>query len=385
MKRVVIACCVLVALSFLVLPAEAGDFVRLKNKQWVVSKPESEPPSTEDHEGSAITVLEENYDKLVYSVKVGEKTTRQETPSDQVDEVFYYPKPEAWSVAVADMEAGDYDSAVQGFRSLAGNSGNRAWLRMYSLYYVAKICQSGYQWGPAVQGFEKLLNDFPKSRFAPEALVQIGEINLNQLDNVEAAKNAFNRLQKLTGLPEAEKQVARYYLIRIIQKQGEKAKNTSLLNQALEEYRKLLAEVEKVAELKKVATLAKLGIGNCLIHLGKFDEALTFFQSIADTAEEKGVLASVFNGLGLCYFRTEKWKEALLAFLRVEVLYDDDPEQTAMSLFYSGKCFEFMAGAGIGSDNPSRARAQYAKCIARFGGTSWGQQASVARPNVRGK
>jgi tetratricopeptide (TPR) repeat protein len=384
MKRSVVVVGVLIALFFLAIPAQAGDLVRLKNKQWVVSKPESDPPSTEDHEASAITVLEENYDKLVYSVKVGDKSTRQETPIDQVEEVFYYPKPETWSDAVADMEGGAYEPAVEGFQAIAGNSGNRAWLRVYALYYTAKIHQNGYQWKAAVQIWEKLTQDFPKSRFTPEALIQIGRIQLN-LDNADAAKNAFLRLQKLPGLPEGQKQSARYYLVRITQKQGEATKNTSLLNQALDEYRKLLAEVEKIPEMKNVALLAKLGIGECLIGLGKYDEALSYFQSIAEAADEKAVLAGVFNGLGLCYFRTEKWKDALLAFLRVEVLYDEDPEQTAMALFYSGKCFEFMSGAGLGTESASRARAQYGKCIARFGGTTWGQQASTARPNVRGK
>ena len=386
MNRFAIAICALVALSFFALPASAGDLVKLKDGKWLVQQATSDTPTTEDHEaeGTSLTVLEENYDKLVYSVKVGDKSTRQDTSIGTVKEVFYYPKPEAWSDAVSAMEGGDYESALSGFAALAGNQSNRAWIRMYSLYYIAKINQSAYQLNPAIQAYEKLLTDFPKSRFAPEVLVQIGLIQLN-VGNDSAAAGAFGRLQKLPGLPEGEKQTARYYTILIVQKQGEKTKNTTLLNQALNDYRALLAEVEKNPELKKVATLARLGIGNCLIFLSKFDEALSFFQAIADATEDRTVLAGVFNGLGLCYYKTNKWKEALMAFLRTEVLYNEDPEQAAMALFYSGKCFEMMAGANIGADNPGRARAQYRKCIGRFGGTTWGKQASEALPNVRGK
>jgi tetratricopeptide (TPR) repeat protein len=260
----------------------------------------------------------------------------------------------------------------------------RRWLREYSLANFATIYQGTYRFQQAIQAWDKLLTSFPKSRYVPTALVQSGNAALD-MNNPEEAKKRFQRLAGLAGLAEGEKVKARYYLIRITQKQGEASKNTTLIGQALDEYKKLLAEVEKNAEMKEVAALAKLGIGECLIGLSKFGEALTYFQGIADTTEDPLMLAGVFNGLGLCYFRTEKWKEAMLAFLRVEVLYNSDPNATAMALFYSGKCFEFMTGANIGQDNPTRARAQYRKCIQKYGGTSWGKMASEALPNVRGK
>ncbi len=387
MKRSVLVLVAVAVIAGASLPALAGDFIKQKNGQWLVAKPDSDPPAASDfenEEGTVIVVMEENYDKIVYSVKVGDRSTKQEIDTSAVDKVYYSTAPEVYLDAVTAMESGDLDGAISGFQSVADNTSMRRWLREYSLANIATIYQGTYRFQQAIQAWDKLLGSFPKSRYAPTALVQSGNAALD-MGNAEEAKKRFQRLQGLAGLPDAEKMKARYYLAKIIQKQGEASKNATLIGQALEEFKKLLAETEKVAELKDVASLAKLGIGECLIGLSKFGEALTYFQGIADSTEDPLMLAGVFNGLGLCYFRTEKWKEAMLAFLRVEVLYNSDSDKTAMALYYSGKCFEFMTGANIGQDNPNRARAQYRKCIQKYGGTSWGKMAAEALPNVRGK
>ena len=341
------------------------------------------PPTREDFDSSLYVVNSENYDKLHFSMKIkGGKAAKQSMDISRVETVHYWPKPPAFTAAANLMGAGDYPAAIAKFQAVAKDRSQRSWARTYALMNIALMYEVDGNWSGSIQAWEKLAKDFPKSRYVPKAYIQVGMVHLNNGD-AEAAKRSFARLGRLAGLPQGQKIMAQYYMILIKEKQGEASGNQSLLRQALSEYKALLGKTESDTELGEVAIRCRLGIGTCLRLLGQYDEALAFFQKIADTAKDQAVLAGAFNGLGDCYFKKTKWKDALLAFLRVEILYDRSPEQTAHALFFSGKCFEFMHGATIGEDSKLRAKQQYARCAARFPGTKLAQDAEEASAAIR--
>ena len=386
MKRHILGIFVLIfALS--TAPVLAGDFVLLKGGKFLEPAPKSgsNPPLREDHEDdNAIhTVISEDYDKVVISLKIpGGRSSRQPMDTEKVDTIFYWPKPAVYVDGVNAMIEGRYDDAISKFDSLAENRQMRFWVRAYSIFSMAQIYEEQGNVRMAVDTWEQLVKEFPKFRQVPHALVQIG-LGWMTLGDGNQARAAFGRLQRLPGLPEGKKGLALYYLIFIKQKQGEATKNDSLIRAALSEYESLLGKVENDPEQAEVALRARLGIGNCKVLLGQFDEAIAFFQKIADSSDEGAVLAGAFNGLGKCYFRQARYKDALKAFLRVEILYDVDAEQTAMALCYSGRCFRFMQGKGIGEDNGDRARGQYRKCFGRFPGSTWAADAKTEITQVK--
>lgn len=388
MKRHILGIFVLIfALS--AAPVMAGDFILLKGGKYLEPAPKSgsNPPLREDHESKdAIhSVQSEDYDKITYMLMVpGGRSTRQSMDTDRVETIFYWPKPPAYVEGVTAMSGGNFDEAIAKFESLAGNAQQREWVRAYSMYNIAQIHEARGDLRSAVAGWERLVREFSRFRQVPHALVQIG-LGWLALDDVGQAQSAFGRLARLPGLPEGKKGLAQYYLIYIKEKQGEASKNDNLVRAALAEYESLLAKVKDDATQAEVALRARLGIGNCKTLLGQYDEAIQFFQKIAESSNEASVLAGTFNGLGKCYFRQNRWKDALLAYLRVEVLYDVNPEQTAEALLNSGKCFQFMQGANIGEDNANRARGQYRKCFGRFPGTSFAAEARQILPTVKGR
>jgi tetratricopeptide (TPR) repeat protein len=378
---------ILVALAVLVLavPAMAGDCILLKSGKYHQPGPVdgSRAPMREDYDKSMYTVLTENYDKVDFSMKLQNgKTTKQSYDTAKVDTVYYWPQPPAFTAAAKLMGTGDYPTAIDKFTAVYKDRSQRFWARVYSLLNIAMMYEADGNWAQAVATWELLAKDFPKSRYTPKAYIQAGLAHMN-LNDSAAARNSFSRLTRLSGLPEGQKALAQYYLILIKEKEGEKTKNQGLLRQALGEYEALLSKVGDDEEMRDVAIMARLGIGNCRVLLGQYDEALAFFQKIADSAKDKAVLAGAYNGLGDCYIKKNDWKSALMAFLRTEILYDENPEQTARALYLSGRCFQFMKGAGQGEDSGLRARAQYQKCIRRFPSSSWAQQARDALPTVR--
>ena len=361
---------VVLVLLIIAAPVMAGDCIKLKNGKWKQPgpKPEVTKPTQSDYDSSPYNVTSENYDKISFIMKLGNaKPMKQTLDTAKVEKVFFNPFPPAYRAAAELMNAGDYPGAIGKFQTLANDRQARKWVRILALMDVARIHEAGGNLAGILGAWEKLAKDFPRSRYVPKAFIQIGLTHLANND-VKAAKASFARLGRLSGLPAGQKMLAQYYLILIKQKQGQ-------LKQALSEYRSLLSKSENNEELKEVAILSRLGIGTCLNGTGKYDEALAFFQKIADSAKDPAVLAGAFNGLGNCYYKKNQWKDALLAFLRVEVLYDEDPEQTAHALLHSGRCFAFMSGSGLGEDSKLRAKMQFSKCSSRFPGTAIAQQA----------
>jgi len=387
MKHAKLGFLVVLTVAILVAPALAGDCIKLKNGKWHQPGPkEGAPaPTREDYDNSPYVVTSENFDKLTFSMKLPNgKSTRQSLATAKIDTVFYWPQPPAFASAVNYMNGGDYPTAIQKFTAVAGDRAQRSWARMYALMNIAAMHEVDANYDGAIKAWERLTKDFSKSRYVPKAFVQMGLNHLSKGD-ANSAKNAFGRLARLSGLPEGQKALGQYYMIFINQKQGEASRNQGILRQALGEYKSLLGKTEGNADMREVAILSRLGIGSCQVLLGQFDEALAFFQKIADTAEDKAVLAGAFNGLGNCYFKKTQWRDALLSFLRVEILYDGDAEQTARALFYSGKCFEMMGGQRVGKDSKLRAKMQYGKCASRFPGTKWAQDSREASAAIRGK
>jgi tetratricopeptide (TPR) repeat protein len=380
MKITKSGCLVALVLAVLAAPVLAGDLIQFKTGKWFPTPPAAgakEEPSVEDLANSTITVLDEDYDVTTY--KYADVPNKQKWDTAKIKRVVYGEKPSRFLEAGAAMGSGDYANALALYDELAGNRRNKDWVRMYSLYNIGLIYQEGTgDWAKAIDAWDRLQKAFPKSRFLPKALVSKGLAQLN-LGQEAKARQAFGQLQRLRGLPEGEKKTADYWLIKITQLKGEKNRNTALINEALEAYKRLLSEVEGDSELQNVAILARLGIGDCLLALEKYGEALAFFQKIADSSDDSSVLAGAFNGLGRCHFAKEEWDKALMSFLRTVILYDTNPETTAMALYWAAKSYTMRQG----DEWKTRARSLFRECMGRFPTSSWARKSKEDLPTVR--
>jgi tetratricopeptide (TPR) repeat protein len=371
---------VMAALVLFAAPVLAGDLIQLKTGKWMPTAPaagEQEDPSMEDLAASQYTVVEENYDVTYY--KIEGVSQRQKYDTSKIRRVVYGERPAAFLEASAAMADSDWGTAVAGFDALAKNKRNPHWVRQYSLYNIGRIHQEGRgAWQEAIAAWDRYEADFPKGKFLPKVLVSQGLAWLALGDEAKA-RSSFGKIERLKGLPEADKLKAKYWMIKITQMKGEKSGNTALINQALNQYKSLLEEVESKSELQEVAILARLGIGDCLLALEKHGEALAFFQKIAASSDEPDVLAGAYNGLGRCHFAKEEWSEALISFLRTVILYDSNPEQTAMALYYAARSYNLRKG----EDYKNRARSLYRECFNKYPSTTWAQKAKQEINSVR--
>ena len=79
-------------------------------------------------------------------------------------------------------------------------------------------------------------------------------------------------------------------------------------------------------------------------------------QMIQDTdPEQKELQARAYNALGNCYEQAGRTKDALLAFLHVDVLYGTVPDAHAEALSHLIPLWESVGQVGAGPRSPSGA------------------------------
>jgi tetratricopeptide (TPR) repeat protein len=102
--------------------------------------------------------------------------------------------------------------------------------------------------------------------------------------------------------------------------------------EALQAFEKALAV--KVPENDPSHAIAMAGKAQCLAETGKPEEALKIAQEVIDkiSSEETEVHAYAYVALGTAYRALKKPKEAMLAFLHVELLYNSASDAHAQSL-----------------------------------------------------
>jgi hypothetical protein len=137
---------VVLVLFVIAAPVMAGDCIKLKNGKWKQPgpKPEVTKPTQDDYDNSPYSVTSENYDKISFSMKIGNaKPMKQTLDTAKVEKVFFNPFPPAYRAAAELMNAGDYPGAIRRFQALANDRQARTWVRILALMDVARIHEAG--------------------------------------------------------------------------------------------------------------------------------------------------------------------------------------------------------------------------------------------------
>ncbi len=82
--------------------------------------------------------------------------------------------------------------------------------------------------------------------------------------------------------------------------------------------------------------LATLGKAKCLAHLGKPADGISDCEKIIANSDSRDgeLFARAYNALGACHNAADNKKDALLAYLHVDLLFYQDPAQHAEALYH---------------------------------------------------
>ncbi len=104
--------------------------------------------------------------------------------------------------------------------------------------------------------------------------------------------------------------------------------------EAVKQFDAALALADDSADAQRQKLSATLGKAVSLAETGNVDESIGIIEKVIQDAdpEQKELHARAYNALGACYERADKKKEALLAFLHVDVIYQTVPDAHAEAL-----------------------------------------------------
>lgn len=137
--------------------------------------------------------------------------------------------------------------------------------------------------------------------------------------------------------------------------------------EALAKFDSVLAAGVDDAKAREQKLMATLGRAVCLAAAGKPDEGIPLVTKIIDEniSQEKPILfARAYNALGTCYLKAGKKQDALLAFLHVDLVFNQDPDSHAEALFQL---------SGLWREAGKAERAMQARSLleSRYSGSAW--------------
>lgn len=108
-------------------------------------------------------------------------------------------------------------------------------------------------------------------------------------------------------------------------------------SEALRKYDEVLSASLDDATAREQKLLATLGKAVCLAETGQPEPGIESVLKIIeenDSREKPQLFARAYNALGTCYLKAGKPQDALLAFLHVDLLFNQTPDAHAEALYY---------------------------------------------------
>jgi tetratricopeptide (TPR) repeat protein len=248
-----------------------------------------------------------------------------------VDEVQYDKEPTQLKGARRDIDNGSFDAALAQLDKIDAASLTRgevqADVQFYKAYCQAKLALAG---GGDIRAAGKAMAEFvskhPNNYHFYPANEAVGDL-LVKLGQFDAAKPYYDTLDK-SPFPEYKAR-AGIALGRSLMAQNKFADASKQFDTVLS----LGGKAGALPDSQRLA--ATLGKADCLAHEKKADEGIKMVQEVIAGAdpENAAIMAQAYLTLGNCYLnKPDCEKDALLAFLHVDVLYFSQPQAHAEAL-----------------------------------------------------
>jgi tetratricopeptide (TPR) repeat protein len=332
---------------------------------------------------NGVTVENEDFNEVTY--KRPNVPDAQRIRSRDVSDIEREPGSEPYDAGREQRKQGDFANAVKSFQLALSKDGSKAWVKEYAQYQIAESqfalgLSDPREMQAALQSFEKLKAEFPKSRLLPAVELGIGQC----LVELGRFRDAERHLTDLEGNARSRfgiqyELLAKKWNAKAFEREkrfGEAQTKYSSLYQAAT---KALGDADlKDFEKRRISTLAAEARnleGTCLILAGQFDRAESFYRGLIREAEPKKdyeTLAGAYNGLGESLFNLKQPAEALQAFARTATIYFYADPETAKALYWMGICEESKQP---GAPGLAASRPYFDQVVKVFPATEWAAKA----------
>jgi tetratricopeptide (TPR) repeat protein len=258
----------------------------------------------------------------------------QTIPVDEIESIKFNAEPPQLNVARTAAQGGRYDEALRTVEKLMqDNKGTDRPEIQQDLQYLQALCTARL----ALVGrgdllaAGKLVREFtqknPNSYRTLEATELLGDIFV-AIDKPDLAQQQYAAAQRLasSNLVRMRSLIAQG---NVLLAQGEWEKAASAFDEVLS-----IAGNDNSDATQRQRQLARLGKAVCLAASDKPADGIALAQQVIAEIdpEVQDVAARAYNALGTCFRRADRPKDALLAFLHVDLLYPAEAMQHAEAL-----------------------------------------------------
>ena len=239
------------------------------------------------------------------------------------------------SLAESDLIAGKLKAAAKSFDELQASAKSDEKVQQVSLYRLIEINLELQNWDQVEKFSKALLKRFPKNEYAAFAQFHQAEATLYQ-NQVEAAQKELLKLvdDKKTEELGQEPWYPRVWVL--LAETYFRQKKYAEVQQTVDRFRNWDSKSPFLYQAEEV-------LGRSLKNQAKFAEARKVFQQIIDSENGRRTetAAKCQFLLAETLMIQEKFKEALLEYLQVDIQYKF-PEWQAPALFQAGTCHEAL-------------------------------------------
>jgi tetratricopeptide (TPR) repeat protein len=141
--------------------------------------------------------------------------------------------------------------------------------------------------------------------------------------------------------------------------------------EALQQFQQVLAMKDETPEGKQQILAAQLGMGVASAATGKVDEGIQRIEAVIRDADPENarLLAQAYNALGASYREAGRTKDALYAYLHVDLLYGRIAEAHAEALWHLAPLWE-----AVGQDGEARKARQTLE--EKYPSSRWAKEAN---------
>ncbi|MDR3636163.1 MAG: tetratricopeptide repeat protein [Isosphaeraceae bacterium] len=256
------------------------------------------------------------------SVKLGNNTIA--VPTDQIVSIAYSKQPPSMSLAESRENAGALADAADLYKKAAGEASGTPFALQAALFHQANALAELALADPsktaeAVGLLDSFVKTYPTGRHIVSALDSLARLQLNKGDYAGVEKT----VAEMEKQPQSSDRAA-VLKAKISAKKGEHDKAITSLDL-------LIKNAPEGSQRQREARLAK---AESLAALKKYTEAEKEVTAVIKTLpkEDYQGMSAAYNTLGDCLRAAGKPKDALMAYLKTDVLFNKDKEQHPRAL-----------------------------------------------------